>query len=66
VHSSHGDTEAAAVFGQLEIHQKIKQLNFRDCRTKIRHVDSYGTLGNGVVVQVVTISHQVDANSNAR
>ena len=51
------DMEAVAVFGQLDIHQKIKQLNFRDCRAKIRQVDSYETLGNGVVVQVVTSSH---------
>jgi hypothetical protein len=53
---SHGDTEAAAVFGQLDIQQKIKQLNFRDCRAKIHQVDSYETLGNGVVVQVGTRS----------
>jgi hypothetical protein len=44
------------VFGQLDIHQKIKQLNVRDCRAKIRQVDSYETLGNGVVVQVGTRS----------
>jgi hypothetical protein len=45
------------VFGQQEIHQKIKQLNFRDCHAKILHVDSCETLGNGVVVQVATKSH---------
>jgi Ras GTPase-activating protein-binding protein 1 len=28
------------------------QLNFRDCRAKIRQVDSHATLGDGVVVQV--------------
>ncbi len=28
------------------------QLNFRNCRAKIRQVDSHATLGNGVVVQV--------------
>ena len=32
----YGGGLAAAVFGQLDIHQKIKQLNFRDCRSKIR------------------------------
>ena len=28
------------------------QLNFRDCRAKIRQVDSHNTLANGLVVQV--------------
>jgi len=40
------------VTGQLEIDKKIKQLNFKDCHTKIRQVDSQSTIGNGVVVQV--------------
>jgi len=40
------------VVGQKDIHQQIQQLNFQDCRTKIKRVDSQATLGNGVVVQV--------------
>jgi len=40
------------VIGQLEIDKKIRQLNFKDCHTKIRQVDSQLTIGNGVVVQV--------------
>lgn len=40
------------VTGQLEIDKKIKLLNFKDCHTKIRQVDSQSTIGNGVVVQV--------------
>ena len=44
--------EAEAVYGQQDIHQKIMQLNFRDCHAKIRQVDSHETLANGVVVQV--------------
>lgn len=40
------------VVGQLEIDKKIKVLNFKDCHTKIRQVDSQLTIGNGVVVQV--------------
>ena len=39
--------------GQQEIHQKIKQLNFRDCKAKIRQVDAHATLASGVVVQVL-------------
>jgi len=41
------------VHGQQEIHQKIKQLNFRDCKAKIRQVDAHATLASGVVVQVL-------------
>lgn len=40
------------VVGQLEIDKKIRQLNFKDCHTKIRQVDSQLTVGSGVVVQV--------------
>lgn len=40
------------VIGQLEIDKKIRLLNFKDCHTKIRQVDSQATIGNGVVVQV--------------
>jgi len=40
------------VIGQLEIDKKIRLLNFKDCHTKIRQVDSQLTIGNGVVVQV--------------
>ena len=39
--------------GQQEIHEKIMQLNFRDCKAKIRQVDAHATLASGVVVQVL-------------
>uniref|UniRef100_A0A673ZTE3 GTPase activating protein (SH3 domain) binding protein 1 n=1 Tax=Salmo trutta TaxID=8032 RepID=A0A673ZTE3_SALTR len=42
-----------AVYGQSEIHKKVLTLNFRDCHTKIRHVDAHATLNEGVVVQVM-------------
>ncbi|KAL3279493.1 hypothetical protein HHI36_017003 [Cryptolaemus montrouzieri] len=44
--------ETSPVIGQKQIHQKIQQLNFHDCHAKITQVDSQGTLGGGVVVQV--------------
>ena len=47
-----GSASGDPVRGQHEIHQKIMQLNFRDCHAKIRQVDAHATLGNGVVVQV--------------
>jgi Ras GTPase-activating protein-binding protein 1 len=47
-----GAKEGEAVYGQQDIHQKIMQLNFRDCHAKIRKVDSHETLASGVVVQV--------------
>jgi hypothetical protein len=40
------------VIGQKNIHDKIQQMNFRDCHAKISHVDAQATLGDGVVVQV--------------
>jgi hypothetical protein len=40
------------VIGQKHIHDKIQQMNFRDCHAKISHVDAQATLGDGVVVQV--------------
>uniref|UniRef100_A0A8C5CJP5 GTPase activating protein (SH3 domain) binding protein 1 n=1 Tax=Gadus morhua TaxID=8049 RepID=A0A8C5CJP5_GADMO len=42
-----------AVYGQSEIHKKVMALSFRDCHTKIRHVDAHATLTEGVVVQVM-------------
>ncbi|GIX83309.1 ras GTPase-activating protein-binding protein 2 [Caerostris extrusa] len=44
--------ETLPVVGQQDIHERIMQLNFRDCHAKIRQVDSLETLGDGVVVQV--------------
>lgn len=44
--------ESTPAIGQKQIHQKIQQLNFRDCHAKISQVDSQLTLQNGVVVQV--------------
>jgi len=36
------------------IHQKIQSLGFKDCHAKIRHVDCQETIGNAVVIQVLT------------
>ncbi|XP_063303929.1 ras GTPase-activating protein-binding protein 1 isoform X1 [Pelobates fuscus] len=44
---------ADAVYGQTDIHKKVMSLNFKDCRTKIRHVDAHATINDGVVVQVM-------------
>ncbi|KAJ4946520.1 hypothetical protein JOQ06_024186 [Pogonophryne albipinna] len=44
---------AEAVYGQSEIHNRVMALSFRDCHTKIRHVDAHATLNEGVVVQVM-------------
>ena len=43
------------VYGQQQIHQKIMELDFHDCKAKILLVDSHRTLDNGVVVQVIII-----------
>jgi len=44
--------ESLLIVGQKNIHDKIQQLNFRDCHAKITYVDAQATLGDGVVVQV--------------
>lgn len=54
----HGTMSKPAV-GQQQIHQKIQQLNFRDCHAKISQVDSQATLGNGLVVQVSLPSNKI-------
>jgi hypothetical protein len=46
------DKDDGLVIGQKNIHDKIQQMNFRDCHAKISHVDAQATLGDGVVVQV--------------
>lgn len=46
------DNDDGLVIGQKNIHDKIQQMNFRDCHAKISHVDAQATLGDGVVVQV--------------
>ncbi|XP_039276264.1 ras GTPase-activating protein-binding protein 2 [Nilaparvata lugens] len=46
------DPDLSPAIGQKQIHQRIEQLNFKDCHAKINQVDSQATLGNGVVVQV--------------
>lgn len=47
-----GPEKQVSVTGQQGIHERIMQLNFRDCHARIRQVDSQSTLGQGVVVQV--------------
>ncbi|GAB1606603.1 ras GTPase-activating protein-binding protein 2-like [Argonauta hians] len=44
--------EQQPVVGQDNIHKKILSLNFSDCRTKIRQVDSQFTVSNAVLIQV--------------
>ncbi|CAD6244746.1 GSCOCG00013453001-RA-CDS [Cotesia congregata] len=46
------DRDVIPAVGQKEIHQKIQELNFRDCHTRISQVDSQATLEDGVVIQV--------------
>lgn len=41
------------IFPLQEIHKRVMALSFRDCHTKIRHVDAHATLNEGVVVQVM-------------
>uniref|UniRef100_A0A8C5GXU4 NTF2 domain-containing protein n=1 Tax=Gouania willdenowi TaxID=441366 RepID=A0A8C5GXU4_GOUWI len=46
-------TLAEAVYGQKEIYEKIKSLQFSECHTNIRHVAAHAILNDGIVVQVL-------------
>ena len=39
--------------GQTEIHKRIMSLNLKECRAKIRQVDSFETVNGGLVIQVI-------------
>jgi len=52
VHGGLKEGMAEEVHGQQQIHEKIMELDFHDCKAKILLVDSHRTLENGVVVQV--------------
>lgn len=41
---------ADEVYGQKEIHRKVKSQNFTSCHTKIHHVHAHATLNDGEVV----------------
>lgn len=47
----HGEV-VQCVRGQKQIGAKILSLNFNNCHTKIRQVDSVETINSGVVIQV--------------
>jgi len=52
----HGNAPGEAVqaaFGQYDINRKLMSLNFKDCHTKIRQVDSLETTNKSVVIQVM-------------
>ncbi|XP_074594448.1 ras GTPase-activating protein-binding protein 1-like [Brevipalpus obovatus] len=51
--SSSYDEPPSPVYGQTNIYDKIMSLNFKNCRTKIIHVDCLETINNGVVIQVI-------------
>lgn len=48
----HGEV-VQCVRGQKQINSKIMSLNFNNCHTKIRQVDSVETINSGVVIQVI-------------
>ncbi|RWS14299.1 ras GTPase-activating protein-binding-like protein [Dinothrombium tinctorium] len=53
IHGGSNKQGESTVYGQAEINNKIMSLNFKDCHTKIRQVDSMETVGKGVVIQVI-------------
>jgi len=51
-HASISNSNVEPVTGQEAIHKKIMELNFRNCYSRIKSVDSQKTINGGVVVQV--------------
>ncbi|KAH8336436.1 hypothetical protein KR059_010288, partial [Drosophila kikkawai] len=47
---THGDSQV--VVGKREIHNRIQQLDFKDCQANIFRVDAQVSPGDGVVLQV--------------
>ncbi|XP_065199207.1 ras GTPase-activating protein-binding protein 2-like [Sycon ciliatum] len=52
IHAGENQNDHPAV-GQQAIYETIKQLNFSDCRTRIRQVDAQDSLQKSFIVQVV-------------
>lgn len=53
IHGNAPGEQVQASYGQAEINKKLMSLNFRDCHTKIRQVDSLESTSRNVVIQVI-------------
>lgn len=53
IHGNEPNETVIPAYGQDDINKKLMSLNFKDCHTKIRQVDSLETVNKSVVVQVI-------------
>ncbi|KAI9199254.1 uncharacterized protein BJ171DRAFT_427865, partial [Polychytrium aggregatum] len=52
IHGHEGE-EVKAAHGQQEIHERIKEINFQDCKVLVSNVDSQPSLEGSILVQVL-------------
>ncbi|KAJ3172652.1 hypothetical protein HDU88_005982 [Geranomyces variabilis] len=53
LHDHEGEAAAATYFGQQDIHKRIAELGFNECKVLVSNVDSQASMGGGIVVQVL-------------
>ncbi|TPX69934.1 hypothetical protein SpCBS45565_g02109 [Spizellomyces sp. 'palustris'] len=53
LHGHEGEATAKTCHGQQEIHSRIVELDFQDCKVLVSNVDSQASLNGGIVVQVL-------------
>lgn len=53
IHGNEPGENVTPAHGQADINKKLMSLNFKDCHTKIRQVDSLETVQKSVVIQVI-------------
>ncbi|KAJ3182949.1 hypothetical protein HDU87_007371 [Geranomyces variabilis] len=53
LHDHEGEAAATTYFGQQDIHKRIAELGFNECKVLVSNVDSQASMGGGIVVQVL-------------
>ncbi|RKO93948.1 hypothetical protein BDK51DRAFT_18648, partial [Blyttiomyces helicus] len=52
-HGHEGENNVKLCHGQAEIHNRIIELDFQDCKVLVSNVDSQASLNGGIIVQVL-------------
>ncbi|KAI9325964.1 hypothetical protein DFJ73DRAFT_767154 [Zopfochytrium polystomum] len=53
IHGTEGEQSLEPEYGQKEIHQRIMQLDFEDCKVLVSHVDSQASHDGSIVIMVL-------------
>ncbi|KAJ3182289.1 hypothetical protein HDU85_003332 [Gaertneriomyces sp. JEL0708] len=64
LHGHEGDASVRTCQGQKEIHDRIVELDFHDCKVLISNVDSQASFNGGIVVQVLGEMSNNDGSSH--